>query len=78
MKTEPTQLTQFIITPSVIAQTSLTFWGSYIATVSHAIVKVFWFANQTMNGTDTDRVILSTIWSAFSMLPDHISRRTYS
>lgn len=56
----------------VIARASWGFWGSYIAIISRAILAIFWFAIQTMNGANTVRVMLGAIWPSFLKLPNHI------
>jgi NCS1 nucleoside transporter family len=49
----------------VLARASWGFWGSYIAIISRAILAVFWFAIQTMNGANTIRCMLGAIWPSF-------------
>ncbi|KAK5949609.1 hypothetical protein OHC33_009416 [Knufia fluminis] len=56
----------------VIARASWGFWGSYVAIISRAILAVFWFAIQTMNGANTVRVMIGAIWPSFLTLPNHI------
>ncbi|KAF2203954.1 uracil transporter FurD [Delitschia confertaspora ATCC 74209] len=56
----------------VLARASWGFWGSYIAIISRAILAVFWFAIQTMNGANTIRVMLGAIWPSFLTLPNSI------
>ncbi|KAI9730748.1 MAG: hypothetical protein M1834_005717 [Cirrosporium novae-zelandiae] len=56
----------------VIARASWGFWGSYIAIISRAILAIFWFAIQTMNGAETVQVMLGAIWPSFLTLPNHI------
>lgn len=56
----------------VIARASWGFWGSYVAVISRAILAIFWFAIQTMNGANTVRVMLGAIWPSFLTLPNHI------
>jgi NCS1 family nucleobase:cation symporter-1 len=56
----------------VLARASWGFWGSYIAIISRAILAIFWFAIQTMNGANTVRVMLGAIWPSFLTLPNHI------
>ena len=56
----------------VLARASWGFWGSYIAIISRAILAIFWFAIQTMNGGNTVRVMLGAIWPSFLTLPNHI------
>ncbi|KAL1591312.1 hypothetical protein SLS60_012095 [Paraconiothyrium brasiliense] len=56
----------------VLARASWGFWGSYIAIVSRAILAIFWFAIQTMNGANTVRVMLGAIWPSFLALENHI------
>jgi len=36
----------------VLARASWGFWGSYIAIISRAILAVFWYAIQNMNGAN--------------------------
>ncbi|KZV91125.1 uracil transporter FurD [Exidia glandulosa HHB12029] len=56
----------------VLARASWGFWGSYIAIISRAILAIFWFAVQTMNGANTVRVMIGAIWPSFLRLPNHI------
>ncbi|ORX97439.1 uracil permease [Clohesyomyces aquaticus] len=56
----------------VIARASWGFWGSYIAIISRAILAIFWFAIQTMNGANTVRVMLGAIWPSFLTLHNSI------
>ncbi|ORY17826.1 permease for cytosine/purines, uracil, thiamine, allantoin-domain-containing protein [Clohesyomyces aquaticus] len=56
----------------VLARASWGFWGSYIAIISRAILAIFWFAIQTMNGANTVCVMLGAIWPSFLTLPNHI------
>jgi NCS1 family nucleobase:cation symporter-1 len=56
----------------VLARASWGFWGSYVAIISRAILAIFWFAIQTMNGANTVRVMLGAIWPSFLTLPNHI------
>lgn len=56
----------------VLARASWGFWGSYIAIISRAILAVFWFAIQTMNGANTVRVMLGAIWPSFLTLENRI------
>lgn len=56
----------------VLARASWGFWGSYVAIISRAILAIFWFAIQTMNGANTMRVMLGAIWPSFLTLPNHI------
>lgn len=56
----------------VLARASWGFWGSYIAIISRAILAVFWFAIQTMNGANTVRVMLGAIWPSFLTLENTI------
>ncbi|KAF2754844.1 NCS1 allantoate transporter [Pseudovirgaria hyperparasitica] len=56
----------------VLARASWGFWGSYIAIISRAILAVFWFAIQTMNGANTVRVMLGAIWPSFLTLKNTI------
>lgn len=58
----------------VIARASWGFWGSYIAIISRAILAIFWFAIQTMNGANTVRVMIGAIWPSFLTLPNHIPK----
>ncbi|KAF2269392.1 NCS1 allantoate transporter [Lojkania enalia] len=56
----------------VLARASWGFWGSYIAIISRAILAIFWFAIQTMNGANTVRVMLGAIWPSFLTLKNTI------
>ncbi|KAF2703396.1 uracil permease [Pleomassaria siparia CBS 279.74] len=56
----------------VLARASWGFWGSYVAIVSRAILAIFWFAIQTMNGANTVRVMLGAIWPSFLTMKNHI------
>lgn len=56
----------------VLARASWGFWGSYIAIISRAILGVFWFAIQTMNGANTIRVMLGAIWPSFLTLKNDL------
>lgn len=56
----------------VIARASWGFWGSYIAIVSRAILAVFWFAIQNMNGANSVRVMIGAIWPSFLTLRNGI------
>jgi len=56
----------------VLSRASWGFWGSYVAIISRAILAIFWFAIQTMNGANTVRVMLGAIWPSFLKLPNHI------
>ncbi|KAK6383951.1 hypothetical protein LTS17_003243 [Exophiala oligosperma] len=56
----------------VIARASWGFWGSYVAIISRAILAIFWFAIQTMNGANTVRVMIGAIWPSFLRLKNHI------
>ncbi|KAF2646776.1 uracil permease [Massarina eburnea CBS 473.64] len=56
----------------VLARASWGFWGSYIAIISRAILAIFWFAIQTMNGANTVRVMLGAIWPSFLRLKNTI------
>lgn len=56
----------------VLARASWGFYGSYIAIVSRAILAIFWFAIQTMNGANTVRVMIGAIWPSFLNLENHI------
>lgn len=56
----------------ILARASWGFWGSYVAIISRAILAIFWFAIQTMNGANTVRVMLGAIWPSFLKLPNHI------
>ncbi|KAF2125506.1 uracil permease [Dothidotthia symphoricarpi CBS 119687] len=49
----------------VLARASWGFWGSYIAIISRAILAVFWFAIQNMNGANSIRVMIAAIWPSF-------------
>lgn len=56
----------------VNSRASWGFWGSYVAIISRAILAIFWFAIQTMNGANTVRVMIAAIWPSFLNLPNHI------
>ncbi len=56
----------------VIARASWGFWGSYVAIISRAILAIFWFSIQTMNGANNVRVMIGAIWPSFLTLPNHI------
>ncbi|KAK5110508.1 hypothetical protein LTR16_005576, partial [Cryomyces antarcticus] len=56
----------------VLARASWGFWGSYIAIISRAILAIFWFAIQTMNGANTVRVMLGAIWPSFLTMKNTI------
>jgi NCS1 family nucleobase:cation symporter-1 len=49
----------------VLARASWGFWGSYIAIISRAILAIFWFAIQNMNGANATRVMIGAIWPSF-------------
>ncbi|KAI9750068.1 MAG: Altered inheritance of mitochondria protein 18 mitochondrial [Chaenotheca gracillima] len=56
----------------VLSRASWGFWGSYVAIISRAILAIFWFAVQNMNGANTVRVMIGAIWPSFLTLPNHI------
>ncbi|EMD92228.1 hypothetical protein COCC4DRAFT_131156 [Bipolaris maydis ATCC 48331] len=56
----------------VIARASWGFWGSYVAIVSRAILAIFWFAIQNMNGANSVRVMIGAIWPSFLTLKNGI------
>ncbi|KAF2728179.1 uracil permease [Polyplosphaeria fusca] len=56
----------------ILARASWGFWGSYIPIISRAILAIFWFAIQTMNGANTVRVMLGAIWPSFLGLKNTI------
>jgi NCS1 family nucleobase:cation symporter-1 len=56
----------------VLARASWGFWGSYIAIISRAILAVFWFAIQNMNGANSIRVMIGAIWPSFLTLHNDI------
>jgi NCS1 nucleoside transporter family len=56
----------------VIARASWGFWGSYVAIVSRAVLAVFWFAIQNMNGANSVRVMIGSIWPSFLTLKNGI------
>jgi len=56
----------------VLSRASWGFWGSYVAIISRAILAIFWFAIQTMNGANTVRVMIGAVWPSFLTLPNHI------
>jgi NCS1 family nucleobase:cation symporter-1 len=58
----------------VIARASWGFWGSYIAIISRAILAVFWFAIQNMNGANSVRVMIGAIWPSFLTLHNGIPK----
>ncbi|KAI9366981.1 permease for cytosine/purines, uracil, thiamine, allantoin-domain-containing protein, partial [Aspergillus egyptiacus] len=49
----------------VIARASWGFWGSYIAIISRAILAVFWFAIQNVNGANAVKAMIGAIWPSF-------------
>ncbi|KAL5113593.1 hypothetical protein ACEQ8H_008541 [Pleosporales sp. CAS-2024a] len=58
----------------VLARASWGFWGSYIAIVSRAVLAIFWFAIQNMNGANATRVMLGAIWPSFLTLHNGIPK----
>jgi NCS1 family nucleobase:cation symporter-1 len=56
----------------VLARASWGFWGSYIAIISRAILAVFWYAVQNMNGANAVRVMIGAIWPSFLTLKNDI------
>ncbi|KAH7413953.1 uracil permease [Phaeosphaeria sp. MPI-PUGE-AT-0046c] len=56
----------------VLARASWGFWGSYVAIVSRAILAVFWYAVQNMNGANAVRVMIGAIWPTFLTLQNDI------
>lgn len=56
----------------VLARASWGFWGSYIAIVSRAILGVFWFSIQNMNGANSVKVMIGAIWPSFLTLENGI------
>ncbi|KAF1847860.1 uracil permease [Cucurbitaria berberidis CBS 394.84] len=56
----------------VLARASWGFWGSYIAIISRAILAIFWFAIQNMNGANSVKVMISAIWPSFLTLHNGI------
>ncbi|KAH3912550.1 hypothetical protein HBI56_153810 [Parastagonospora nodorum] len=56
----------------VLARASWGFWGSYIAIISRAILAIFWFAVQNMNGANATRVMIGAIWPSFLTLKNGI------
>ncbi|KZM19089.1 uncharacterized protein EKO05_0010235 [Ascochyta rabiei] len=56
----------------VLARASWGFWGSYIAIVSRAILAVFWFAVQNMNGANAVKAMIAAIWPSFLTLHNGI------
>jgi NCS1 family nucleobase:cation symporter-1 len=56
----------------VLARASWGFWGSYVAIISRAILSVFWYAIQNMNGANAVRVMLGAIWPSFLSLKNTI------
>ncbi|OAL51511.1 uracil permease [Pyrenochaeta sp. DS3sAY3a] len=56
----------------VLARASWGFWGSYVAIVSRAILAIFWFAIQNMNGANAVKVMIAAIWPSFLTLHNGI------
>ncbi|KAF2826605.1 uracil permease [Ophiobolus disseminans] len=56
----------------VLARASWGFWGSYIAIISRAILAIFWYAIQNMNGANAVRVMLGAIWPSFLTMKNTI------
>ncbi|KAF1833988.1 uracil permease [Decorospora gaudefroyi] len=56
----------------VIARASWGFWGSYLAIISRAILAIFWFAIQNMNGANSVRVMIAAIWPSFATIKNGI------
>jgi NCS1 family nucleobase:cation symporter-1 len=56
----------------VLARASWGFWGSYIAIISRAILAIFWYAIQNMNGANAFRVMIGAIWPSFLTLHNDI------
>jgi len=56
----------------VLARASWGFWGSYIAIISRAILAIFWYAIQNMNGANAVRVMIAAIWPSFLTLKNGI------
>jgi nucleobase:cation symporter-1, NCS1 family len=48
--------------------------GSYLPIISRAILAIFWFAVQTMNGANTVRVMIGAIWPSFLTLHNTIPK----
>lgn len=57
----------------VLARASWGFWGSYVAIVSRAILAVFWYAIQNMNGANAVRVMIGSVWPSFLTMRNGIS-----
>ncbi|KAF9691365.1 hypothetical protein EKO04_010913 [Ascochyta lentis] len=58
----------------VLARASWGFWGSYIAIISRAILAVFWFAVQNMNGANAVKAMIAAIWPSFLTLHNGIPK----
>ncbi|CAO2647090.1 Nn.00g080120.m01.CDS01 [Neocucurbitaria sp. VM-36] len=56
----------------VLARASWGFWGSYIAIISRAILAIFWYAIQNMNGANAVKVMIAAIWPSFLTLHNSI------
>ncbi|KAH7066027.1 uracil permease [Paraphoma chrysanthemicola] len=56
----------------VLARASWGFWGSYVAIISRAILAIFWYAIQNMNGANAVRVMIGAIWPSFLTMKNSI------
>ncbi|KAL1644646.1 hypothetical protein SLS61_008697 [Didymella pomorum] len=56
----------------VLARASWGFWGSYVAIISRAILAIFWFAIQNMNGANAVKCMIAAIWPSFLTLKNTI------
>ncbi|KAL9051168.1 MAG: hypothetical protein Q9162_006195 [Coniocarpon cinnabarinum] len=56
----------------VLARASWGFYGSYVPIVSRAVLAIFWFAVQSMNGANATRVMIGAIWPSFLRLHNSI------
>ncbi|KAH8732015.1 uracil permease [Phaeosphaeriaceae sp. PMI808] len=56
----------------VLARASWGFWGSYVAIISRAILGIFWFSIQNMNGANAVKIMIGAIWPSFLTLHNGI------
>jgi cytosine/uracil/thiamine/allantoin permease len=56
----------------ILARASWGFWGSYVAIISRAILAIFWYAIQNMNGANAIKVMIAAIWPSFLTLKNSI------
>lgn len=56
----------------VLARASWGFWGSYVAIISRIILAIFWFAIQTVNGSNSVTVMIGAIWPSYLRLKNEI------